>query len=334
MKQLGFDWDRAERDRWIDEADLLPDSMTARGSTVKRHWMVNLLRVLNGFVSASSPECWASQKTLAVKLGLRSPAEDPNSDRGVKTVQRTLDALEELSLVIVRRRVPPGGMKPVNHYRLVWSELMLLSSARRQLLFPSTHQKQQDFSHDQQDYPEEQQDFFGDQQDLKSSNLLTSSKSLKPSTPPTPQKGVPLGRPESPLGTQQQKQDLKTDPELANRLIAECIRLEVHDAPALLSRAAKRVGWQYLAQLLEHFRAHPGAWGVGALRIRIDASWPGVAIDEGWQKPREIPKPTQKSRQCSIVLSPESYPARKAEATAIAEAEPSLADQVRKLRGW
>lgn len=285
MKQLGFDWDRAERDRWIDEADLLPESMEARGSTVKRHWMINMLRTLNGFVSAQSPECWASQKLLAIKMGLRSPNEPEDSERGIKTVQRTLDALAELSLVIVHRRVPKGGNKPVNHYRLVWSELMLLSSRRRALLFPEAAKKQQDFFVDQQDFSNEQQDFFCDQQDLKSCNLITSSRSTKSSPPLTPPNAALLG-----AAVQEEEGDVDTSQ--FDRLIEQYERVPVYGAAELLGRAVPKVGVEYLERLLKHYRDHPGAWGPGALRMRVKHSRPGMDISSGWPTPAKASTPS------------------------------------------
>jgi hypothetical protein len=302
MTQLGFDWDRAERDRWIDEADLMPESMQARGSTVKRHWMVNMLRTLNGFVSKQSPECWASQKLLAIKMGLRSQSDPEESERGIKTVQRTLDALSDLSLIIVHRRVPKGGMKPVNHYRLVWSELMLLSSKRRALLFPNSQSKepdeQQDFFDDQQDFSNDQQDFFCDQQDLKSSNLLTSSKSIKSPPLKSPQIAGPqiAGSRSSVVQVEEEVGDASS----FDRLVDDYERVPVYGAAELLGRAVHRVGAEYLERLLKHYRDHPGAWGPGALRNRVNHSRPGMEISAGWPSPAKaqpVPEPKSSERR-------------------------------------
>ena len=72
----------------------------------------------------------------------------------------------------------------------------------------------------------------------------------------------------------------------ADRLIGECIRLRVYNAEQLLARAASRVGWEYCHRLVEFFKSKPGAWGAGALRIRLQDAQPGLPVEEGWPPPR------------------------------------------------
>ncbi len=333
MSQLGFDWDRAQRDRWIDEADLLPDSMSARGSTVRRTHMFNLLRVLNGFVSAASPECYASQKFLAIKMGLRRPTDPEESDRGVKTVQRTIDALSDLSLIIISRRVPAGGTKPVNHYRIVWSELLMLCSKRRAAILPREGERQQDylseqqdFSAEQEDYSCDQQDFFYEQQDLKSPNLITS-RSINPS--PTSNLDVPK-KEEEELNNSLAR--LGSTDSILDRLVEEYSRESVYGAAELLGRAMHRVGAEYLERLLAYYRDRSGAWGPGALRNRVKHSQPGLAIDAGWPSPRPATSPVESP---PAVARPKAFSGdpdflqRKAAARQAAINGPGLAEELR-----
>ncbi len=201
-------------------------------------------------------------------------------------MQRTIDALSDLSLIIISRRVPAGGTKPVNHYRIVWSELLMLCSKRRAAILPREGERQQDylseqqdFSAEQEDYSCDQQDFFYEQQDLKSPNLITS-RSINPS--PTSNLDVPK-KEEEELNNSLAR--LGSTDSILDRLVEEYSRESVYGAAELLGRAMHRVGAEYLERLLAYYRDRSGAWGPGALRNRVKHSQPGLAIDAGWPSP-------------------------------------------------
>jgi hypothetical protein len=77
-----------------------------------------------------------------------------------------------------------------------------------------------------------------------------------------------------------------------DRLVDEYNALEVHGAAELLSRAAQRVGWEYLERLLRFYQSRNGAWGPGALRCRVQAANPGLPVEKGWPPPRTKPLAT------------------------------------------
>lgn len=88
-------------------------------------------------------------------------------------------------------------------------------------------------------------------------------------------------------------------------VIRECVRLKVYAAAEVLTKAAERVGWDYLGELVEFYKSRPGAWGVGALRNRIRHSWPGIAIDEQWPTPAVNDVPKNETRELSADRSKE-----------------------------
>jgi hypothetical protein len=115
--QLTFDWTRAERVAWIDEADL-PPGHSAGGDSVAPATMKALLHKINDRMGANE-WAWPSQESLAADLA-----------RTTKTIQRATEALVAMSLLIVQLRRNPSG-RVTNHYRIVWTELQMLEPSRR-----------------------------------------------------------------------------------------------------------------------------------------------------------------------------------------------------------
>ena len=116
MKQLGFDWNWAQRREWINEA-VLTSGRANDGSPVSASAMAGVLNAINDHLG-DNVEAWPSQATIAQRLKVSE-----------KTVQRASQALESLSLLIVTARPSKSGT--CNYYRIVWSELQLLSPERR-----------------------------------------------------------------------------------------------------------------------------------------------------------------------------------------------------------
>ena len=116
MKQLGFDWTWAQRREWINEA-VLTSGRANDGRPVSASAMAGVLNAINDHLG-DNVEAWPSQATIAQRLKVSE-----------KTVQRASQALESLSLLIVTARPSKSGT--CNYYRIVWSELQLLSPERR-----------------------------------------------------------------------------------------------------------------------------------------------------------------------------------------------------------
>lgn len=115
-QQMGFDWTWAQRREWINEAQL-PSGQSNDRRSVSAAAMAGVLNAINDHLGQHC-EAWPSQATIAGRLKLST-----------KTVQRACEALQRLSLMIVDNRPGPSGTK--NYYRLVWSEIQLLSPDRR-----------------------------------------------------------------------------------------------------------------------------------------------------------------------------------------------------------
>ena len=116
MKQLKFDWNWAQRKRWIDEAQI--DAGTAYDDTpVSASAMAGMLNVINDHLG-ENVEAWPSQQAVAQKLKVST-----------KTVQRASQALAKKSLLIIENRTCKSGTQ--NFYRIVWTELQILEPSRR-----------------------------------------------------------------------------------------------------------------------------------------------------------------------------------------------------------
>ena len=74
------------------------------------------------------------------------------------------------------------------------------------------------------------------------------------------------------------------------RIVERLQRLGMSEASALIARARasdEPVEPHYIAELIDHWRARPGAWKLGGLHYRIRTARPGQAIDDGWPPPAE-----------------------------------------------
>jgi AraC-like DNA-binding protein len=111
--QQTFDWTRAEQLGTLDRS-VLPCVNIREGKRsvgVTSAAMKSVLRAIDSF--GRGRECWPSEHTLAEQSGL-----------SVRTVKRAVRALVELSVLCCERR----GQLTLNHYRIVWNELALLTS--------------------------------------------------------------------------------------------------------------------------------------------------------------------------------------------------------------
>lgn len=116
--QTEFDWTRAERQGWINEAQL-PTGEGKDGRPVSPIVMKALLNRINHRMGESS-WCYQSQATLARDMSCST-----------KTIQRASEALVKLGLLILIEQKNPHGLV-TNHYRIVWSELQMYEPGRRE----------------------------------------------------------------------------------------------------------------------------------------------------------------------------------------------------------
>lgn len=117
IKQAEFDFNKADRLGWINEAEL-PTGQAVDGATVAPQTMKHMLRAIENHLGKNE-WAWPSQLTLASELGCTE-----------RTIRRATEALEAMSLLITQRRKNPHGTVSL-HYRIVWTELAMLEPSRR-----------------------------------------------------------------------------------------------------------------------------------------------------------------------------------------------------------
>ena len=177
--QLQMDWDRYQRDGWIENA-LIGDGKSNKGETVSADKLKSMLLKLNSHMGGNA-ECFPSQSLLAAKMSV-----------SVKTIERATEALQNKSLLIVQLKNRPGARRVVNHYRIIWSELLLLDPDRARAFResvasskPQSRADQSDMVTDQSDMVTDQSDMVTDQSDTMSDELLTNKpKNLSKNKPP------------------------------------------------------------------------------------------------------------------------------------------------------
>lgn len=175
-----MDWDRFQRDAWIEHADI-PKGVAKDGKTVTPNKMKGLLMLLNSHMGENS-ECWPSQDLLAKKMSV-----------SVKTVQRAAEALQNLSLLIVQSKNRPGRQNVQNHYRIVWSELLLLDEDRRRAFNESiagsraeVRTERSDTVAERSDIVSQRSDTGAERSDIVSAELTTNYSKNKSKNQPLP----------------------------------------------------------------------------------------------------------------------------------------------------
>ncbi len=109
--QQTFDFGRGDQLGLLDSACI--EGQTVGTARVSAAAMRHVLRVIDSH--GRGREAWPSLNTIARETSL-----------GVRTVKRAIAALAGMSLLVITKRRPAGGLVPVNHYRIVWTELALL----------------------------------------------------------------------------------------------------------------------------------------------------------------------------------------------------------------
>ena len=171
--QLQIDWDYFQHRSWIQNAAIV-DGHADDGSLVKADKQQSLLLRLNDHFG-DNVECWPSQERLAKLMKVST-----------KTVRRASEALQNKSLLIVRLKNRPGKKTVVNHYTIVWSELLLLDPDRKRAFMASIAADQSDMVTDQSDMVTDQSDMVTDQSDIVSPELLTNYSQNYPENSPLP----------------------------------------------------------------------------------------------------------------------------------------------------
>lgn len=246
--QQTFDFARGDQLGLLDSACI--EGRIVGTARVSAAAMRHVLRVIDSH--GRGREAWPSVNTIARETSL-----------GARTVKRAIAALAAMSLLVITKRRPATGTgAPVNHYRIVWSELALLVPTRPGLLAPTATPRTE--------------------------HGATISEH-----------GATMARPWGHHGTQSVKEPpIKKPTPTFTR--SNCIAMhgtereeEVYliDAfkaeniyqPALRVRAAiGATSAQHVRELLEHYQANRPAWGPGALALRLTRATPGLAVDAGW----------------------------------------------------
>jgi biotin operon repressor len=184
VSQLQIDFQQLDRAAWIDNA-AIPVGVSHDGTKVMPDKLKAVLHKINNRMGKNA-EAWPSQKRIADEIGCSEP-----------TVVRAIQALQDLSLLIVQLKNLPGKRTVVNHYRIVWSELLLLDSNRRRAFLATVSHDQSIVAHDQSIVAHDQSIVAHDQSIVAHDQsivtideLLTNCSTNKPKNPPPPFRAV------------------------------------------------------------------------------------------------------------------------------------------------
>lgn len=329
-QQQQFDFQRSDQLGLIDEAHI--DSQTVGKDRVRGTHIRHVLRVIDSH--GRGREAYPSIETIARETSLSA-----------RTVKRAIAALVSLSLIIVTKRRPPAGPVPVNHYRIVWSELSLLVQRKRAM---SEAEREAAWG---QSGP-----MHGASESEHGASLSKHGASLSRAwgqTGPQTAKEAPgnSSPPDAPPIAQEEEKEVVSIPfqstgpapgalvlirtETPRRSLVDQYQDEgVFTARQLVERALAQVGEQYLHDLLDYWRANRTSWrGTGALAERLRRSTPTLPIADGWppRTPPAVPPPPRQSPE-ERKAARNQYEQDKAIARAIAAEDVPLAEQLKRLR--
>ena len=174
--QAEFDWAYFDRQGWIKQA-VLPHAKSRKGYGVSPAVMKAVLNAINDRLG-DNVEAWPSRELIAQDMGI-----------SVDTVTRATQALESLSLLIIRTETTKGGWRQ-NYYRIVWTELQVRDPARRKewLRMLSQPSEPNDMVLEPNDMVLEPNDMVLEPNSMVSDELLTnnSKNNSKNNPPPRP----------------------------------------------------------------------------------------------------------------------------------------------------
>ncbi len=135
-QQLRINWKQHQRAAIIENA-VIRDGKADDGSVVKADKIKSLLMKINSYLAievdpfshasnGNEVEAWPSQETLAKSMSV-----------SIKTIERATDAAQNMCLLIARNKSIRRGKAVGTHYRIVWSELLLLDNDRRRAFIES-----------------------------------------------------------------------------------------------------------------------------------------------------------------------------------------------------
>jgi hypothetical protein len=136
-QQLKINWKQHQRAAIIENA-MIRDGKTDDGKTVKADKIKSLLLKVNSYLAldvdpfshascGNEVEAWPSQETLAKSMSV-----------SVKTIERATEAAQNMCLLITKIKAIAGRGNTVGtHYRIVWSELLLLDQDRKRAFMES-----------------------------------------------------------------------------------------------------------------------------------------------------------------------------------------------------
>jgi AraC-like DNA-binding protein len=206
-------WNFLERKKYIEQAEL-PEAKANDGSTVSVAAMKALLYRVNDRLG-ENVEAWPSQVLLSKETGLST-----------KQISRASEALQSLSLMIVILKKAQCGVV-MNHYRIVWSELLLLDPERRRNFVRMIREPtdRSDMTADRSDMTADRSDMTADRSDTMSAKQLTNNSGNNPKN-------------NSPLPSQRDRAAHGGDP--WEVVVSDLRKLEMGDARGAVRTAQQR----------------------------------------------------------------------------------------------
>jgi len=248
--QQTFDFGRGDQLGLLDAARIPSRRVgTARVSAAA---MRHVLRVIDSH--GRGREAWPGLQTIARETSL-----------GVRTVKRAVAALADMSLLVITKRRPATGLVPVNHYRIVWSELALLVPTRPGLLAPTATPRNCGPDHGATG-PEHGATITDHGATMARAWGHHGTQSVKE---------TPIRKPPPPS-------ERKEEEVFLDDLISDYVTAGVYAAAARVRTAVGQTDLAHVRGLLDHYQAAGGAWGPGALALRLTRATPGLAVDAGW----------------------------------------------------
>lgn len=245
--QQRFDFDRAEQLGLLEQA-VLPKRPGVSQAACKA-----VLKAIDNY--GRGREAWPSCDTLAVNTGL-----------SVRTVKRALRVLTELSLIVVDRR----GVLTLNHYRIVWSELAILTKPKHER---SAMVALRD--------PERSAMVSPRSATVSPRSAMVALEPLEETTEETPPPTNHYFGPSCPSGPLKPSQNQNQEEEALEFLISKADSLGLYSASVVVE-AVERTSLEHVAEILQHYDRCGDRYGPGALCTRLRRASLARPPEAGW----------------------------------------------------
>jgi hypothetical protein len=181
-QQLRINWKQHQRAAIIENA-MIRDGKADDGKTVKADKIKSLLLKINSYLApdvdpfshesrGNEVEAWPSQETLAKSMSV-----------SVKTIERATEAAQNMCLLIAKIKSIGRGKTVGTHYRIVWSELLLLDPDRMRAFMESVAGERSGRPSERSDTAVYRSDMGADRSDIVSQRSDTVSDEVTTNYP-------------------------------------------------------------------------------------------------------------------------------------------------------